>query len=269
MLTSKNELDRDKMKKYHRAKDMINLLILFPGVSPATELIIVESVEDYKDNYEYLKDFYAHRIDSLTTKPVINNFETNGSHQDFIKLIEEIKRVDPEGVLILFSLDTDYSERYERYAGISVGVSVGRGVYISAVGKGFDGREVSKGISTHEGYFIPWMELNRCNISTFKSFQTYLINDEDYQISREERKEFLKTLNITIEEIDKHIPFIYEPIPNFIWEDVIKNILSKLLSMEDELTSLGLLEFAISGHTEEKRFRPWGMFDEGRYVVKK
>lgn len=41
-------------------------------------------------------------------------------------------------------------------AEISVGVDLGQDVIIDAVSKGFDGREVSKSICTHERYFIPW-----------------------------------------------------------------------------------------------------------------
>lgn len=40
--------------------------------------------------------------------------------------------------------------------------------------------------------------------------------------------------------------------------------------MEDELNSVGLNEFAISGHTEGKKFLPWQIFDKSRYeLVKK
>jgi hypothetical protein len=253
----------------NRTKDMINLLTFFSQVSPIKELFIIESVEDYNNNYEELKDIYAHRVDSLVSKPVITAIETNSSHQDFIKLIEQIKSIDLEGVLVMFDLSIGYSERYERYAGISIGVSVGNGVYIDAVGKGYDGREVSKNIMTHERYFIPWMSLNKCNLDNLKSFQTYLINEDDYKKSREERVNFLLTTGAKIEEINKHVPLNYEKVPDFIWEDVIKNILSKLLKMEDELLALGFSEFAISGHTEGKRFMPWGMFDKSRFILSK
>jgi hypothetical protein len=66
------------------------------------------------------------------------------------------------------------------------------------------------------------MALNRCNLDTFKSFQTYLINEDDYKKSREERVGFLLTTGAKIEEINKHVPLNYEKVPDFIWEDVIK-----------------------------------------------
>ena len=55
-----------------------------------------------------------------------------------------MKEKDPFGVLVLFNVTSESSERYERWAGISVGVDLGQDVIIDAVSKGFDGREVSK-----------------------------------------------------------------------------------------------------------------------------
>lgn len=60
-----------------------------------------------------------------------------------------------------------------------------------------------------------------------------------------------------------------EEIPNFIWLDVIKNLPKRLESMEDERHSAGLDEFAISGHTEGRKFLPWQIFDKNRYVLNK
>lgn len=37
--------------------------------------------------------------------------------------------------------------------------------------------------------------------------------------------------------------------------------------MEEELISGNLIEFAISGHTEGKRFLPWQIFDKTRYDI--
>ncbi len=167
--------------------------------------------------------------------------------------------------MVLFDLCHKPSERYERYAGISVGVSLGSGVYIDAVGKGFDGREVSKGLALHEQYFIPWFELRKLSVDTIKNYRTFLINDEKYKESREARCEFLKSIHLKEEDFKTFIPEKYNEIPDFIWLDVIRNVLKKLESMEEELDTVGLNEFGISGHTEGKYWLPWQMFDKKRY----
>ena len=94
-------------------------------------------------------------------------------------------------VLILFDLENEISNRYERYAGISVGVSLGNAIYIDAVGKGFDGREISKGVCVHERYYIPWFEIRGLTIENFHKYNIYTIDQLDYIQTRNERIDYL------------------------------------------------------------------------------
>ena len=267
MLSYKNKEDAKIMEKYHRTRDMINLLKYFPDLSPIMDLTIVKDIDDYMNNKKYCDSFMASRNDTLITKPSMASVETSGTTDGLLEIFKKVKEIDPDGVLVLFNLSHDASKRYERYAGISIGVSVGVGVYIDAVGKGYDGREVSKGLDCHERYFIPWFDVRRCNLSNFKNYRTYLINDDDYEISRKKRIEFLVSVGMSEDEVSKSIPENYSEIPDFIWLDIIKNFLGKLDDMEDEFNAIGMLEFAISGHTEGKHFLPWQMFDKSRYVT--
>ncbi len=265
MLQYNNIENREEMMNYHRTRDMIRLLMYFPELSPVEDLTIVKTYEDYLEHYSELKDLSGERNDTIISKPTMKSIEGTGKNPDIKSIFQKVKELDEDGVLVLFSLNHPPSERYERYAGISVGVSVGKFVYIEAVGKGFDGREVSKGLCVHERYTIPWFELRTCNISNFKKYQVYKISQEDYKKSREDRISFLESLHLPLEEITKEVPIKYQDIPDFIWQDIIQNILKKLPVMEEELLSSNLLEFAISGHTEGKRFLPWQIFDKSRY----
>lgn len=268
MLNINNPEDKIKMMNYHRTRDMINLLTFFPNLSPIRNLTIVESVEDYQNNFEFCKNFSFQRNDTLITKPSMKSIEVADSNPMVVKnTLEKVKKLDKDGVMVLFDLCHEPSERYERYAGISVGVSLGRGIYIDSVGKGFDGREVSKGLSSHERYYIPWFELRTCNIGNFKKYRTYLISDEEYEKSRNARIEFLISLGLNYDLLNKCIPEKYVEIPDFIWLDVIKNLIKKIENMEEELSFARLDEFAISGHTEGKKFLPWQIFDKHRYTL--
>lgn len=267
MLSYNNKDDVLKMMQYHRTRDMINLLKYFPDLSPVRDLTIVSNIEELLDNYEYCKSFACERNDTLITKPSIVSIETSQLDRDLLKLFRNVKEIDVDGVLVLFNLVPKSGPRYDRYAGISVGVSVGNGIYIDAVGKGFDGREVSKGLDCHERYYIPWFDIRKCTIDNFKGYRTYLIRQDDYVLSRKRRISFLISIGIEEKLVLENIPEVYEEIPDFIWTDIIKNLLKKIESMEDELVTDGLIEFAISGHTEGKRFLPWQMFDKSRYVT--
>ncbi len=269
MLNMKNLSDKQKMMKYYRASDMLNLLYFFPQLSPVRDLVIIESKEDYLNNKDFLDNFCQNRVDTLKGRTPISDIENSGKRDCFYNTLIKLKEKDPLGVLILFNTMNKPSERYERWAGISVGVDLGQDVIIDAVSKGFDGREVSKSICVHERYFIPWHDIRKVGVETLKHYQTYQISNADYQITRIERIQFLKSIGLNPNMFSYYIPKNYQKIPDFIWLSVIKNLIKQLEKNEDILASYGFTNFAISGHTEDNQFAPWQMFDKSRYTLVK
>lgn len=261
--------DLEKLKQYYRTSDMINLCLYFPEICPITELVIIEDEEDYIKNYDYIKSLDYMRADSLKGRGVIEGIETSGDKKEFLSLIKKIKEKDQHGVLVLFNVSTPFTERYERTGGIAVGVSIGNGVYIDSVGKGFDGREVSKGIASHERFYIPWYDLRKCNINNFRDYRIYKVDNDTYKETRLERVEYLKSINLDEKVFDKYIPKEYEELPDSVWLSVIKYILIKLEKMDYELKSAGLEEFVISGNVEGPYYSPWQMYDKNRFILKK
>ena len=179
-------------------------------------------------------------------------------------LLRFIKSQDSDSVLVLFNTVNEPSERYARFAGISIGVEVGEFVKIDAVGKGFDGREVSKNMYNHERYDIPWFDLRNINVENFKNYRTYLDNQEEYAKTRDERVKYLETIGYDKKIVNEEVPEEYHEIPDFIWQDIIKNFLKVLEKEEDILVAEKITEFAISGHTEGKKYMPWQLFDKSR-----
>jgi len=264
MLLYKREEDRAKMMNYYRTSDMIKLLKYFPDISPIVDLTVVENEEDYLSNFDYISTLKNNRVDTLKTKVFSLNTDNRGIGEDFLELLKFIKSQDQDAVLVLFNTENEPSERYQRYAGISIGVELGEFVKIDAVGKGFDGREVSKNLYTHERYDIPWFDLRSISIENFKNYRTYIVNDEEYAKTREERTSYLEIIGYDKEIINKEVPEKYEEIPEFIWQDIIKNFLKILEKEDDILASDGVRIFAISGHTEGKKYLPWQLFDKSR-----
>lgn len=70
-----------------------------------------------------------------------------------------------------------------------------------------------------------------------KKYQTFQIDNEEYQNTRNERIEFLKYVGLNAEIFSSYIPKKYQAIPNFIWLSVIKNLLKQLEKNEDILMS--------------------------------
>lgn len=155
MYSLKNDKDIANILKYHRAKDMVNIMTFFPGLSPVDDLAIILDEEDFLKNKEKILHLTSIRNGNPVNELCMKSIPTKEINPDYIEIIREIKKENKNGVLILFHLNVDVTERYERYAGISIGVSLGKKIYIDAVGKGFDGREVLKGISCHESYCFP------------------------------------------------------------------------------------------------------------------
>ena len=196
MLSMNNVNDRQKMMEYYRTSDMLNLLYFFPQISPIKDLTIVENEEDYLKNQKFLNSFSQNRVDTLKGRNPILGIENSGKSNCFYETLIKVKEKDPLGVLVLFNVTGESSERYERWAGISVGVDLGQDVIIDAVSKGFDEREVSKSICIHERYFIPWYDLRKVSIGNFKKISNIQISNADYQMTRNERINFLKSIII-------------------------------------------------------------------------
>lgn len=269
MLNMNNEDDRKKMMNYYRTSDMLNLIYFFPKLSPVENLTIIENINDYYNNLNLVKKLPYNRVDTIKGRPPIIGIENAGLNTDdqFKKTLKKIKEKDAFGVLVLFNINSAPTKRYQRYAGITVSVDLGKDVTIEAVSQGFDGREVSKGICTHERYYIPWFDLRKVNIDNFKKYQTFQINNEDYKATRLERIKFLESIGVEKKDFIKYIPKDYQSIPNFIWLDIITNLLKQLEKNEDFLAAYNLTTFAISGHTEGKHFAPWAIFDKSRYTL--
>ena len=264
MYSLKNEKDIKNILKYHRAKDMINIMKFFPGLSPIDDLAIILDESDYLENKQKISHLTNIRNGNPINEPCMKSIPTKDINPDYIKIIREIKKENNKGALILFHLNVNKTERYERYAGISIGISLGKKIYIDAVGKGFDGREVLKGISCHERYSIPWQDIRKININNFNDYNTYIISQENYIKTREERINYLVSCGIDSKILEQKIPKKYEKIPRFIWLDIITNIIKQLEKEEEFLKESGFLEFNLSGHTEGNRFRPWQMVDDKR-----
>lgn len=267
MLNINNVEDIPLMRQYYRTSDMLNLLEFFPEISPVRNLTIINSEKDFYDNIELVKTLQANRVDSLKTRGLITGVENAGTIDDFPETMRKIKEKDEQGVVVLFDIEGTNSARYARHAGISVGVDLGECVYIDAVGQGFDGREVSKSICTHERYYIPWFDLRKCCIGNFKDYQTFQIDDEAYIKTRLDRVAFLQSIGLNPEYFEKYIPEQYKAIPDQVWLSVIKGILKRLEERQEFLEKVDFTHFAISGHTEDGEFTPWQMFDKSRYTM--
>lgn len=265
MLTLDKQKDFDLMRKYYRASDMLDFWYFFPDASHLERLAICLDEEDYLSNKDYFDSFDSYRVDSPKTDKLITGIESDGAKTDYVSLLKRIKKVNENGVILFFDLKGIPSKRYERLAGISVNVNIDADICIEAVGKGFDGREISKGICVHERYFIPWFEIRSLTIDNFHKYNVYMIDQTDYSKTRNDRINYLLSLGLKKEEFIDYIPIKYEKIKDDIWDNLIKTVISQIEKKEDLLLTYGYKNFSINGNTEGNECYLWQMYNKDRY----
>lgn len=265
MLSIKNDNDIKLMKNYYRASDMIDYWYFFPKSTQLENLAIAFDIEDYLNNKSYLDSFDSYRVDTLKPYSLVSGIESDGGKTDFVALFKKIKEKNENNVILFFDLKGNATKRYQREAGLSISVNLGEDVCIEAVGKGFDGREISKGKCVHERYLIPWFKLREINVENFKDYNIFMIDQESYIKTREERINFLRSLGLDDKDFLSYIPEIYRRIPDFIWSDLIQNVLVYLEDNEDILLKSGYKHFCINGNTEGRECFLIQMYNKDRF----
>ena len=265
MLSLDNKDDISLIKNYHRASDMVDFLFFFPEASKLQRLAICFDEEDYLNNKEYFDSFDSFRIDTPKDHSIIEGIESNGLKTDYIQLFKRIKAKNKYGVILFFDIVGEVYKRFKNDAGISVNVNLYEDVCIEAVGKGFDGREISKGVCVHERFLIPWFELRSLTIDNFYKYRIYKIDDKEYYKTRQNRIEYLISLGENIEEFNSYIPTTYNGMYNEIWEDLIQNLLVNLYKKEEILEKSKFIHFAVGGNAFNKKCYIWQMYNKDRF----
>ena len=265
MLTLDRKQDIDLMKNYHRASDMIDFLFFFPEASYIERLAIALDYNDYLENKDYLDSFDSYRIDSPKEYSIIEGIEGNGMVPNVEELFKKVKLKNKHGVVLFFDLEGKQTKRYKCDAGISVNVNLYEDVCIEAVGKGFDGREISKGICVHERYLIPWFELKFLTLDNFHKYKIYEINQDRYYEARKNRIDYLLSLGEKKEDFIDYIPSVYKDIPDEVWSDLIQTILVGLYKKEDILEKSNFKHFAIGGNVVSNKCFIWQMYNKDRF----
>lgn len=267
MLSLDNEKDINLMKSYYRASDMIDFWCFFKESSKLERLSIALDYNDYLSHKDYFDSFDSFRIDSPKSNKIIEGIESIGNNDfnDIESLFKKIKKKNVDAVLLFFDLVGEPVERYKRKAGISIKVSLYDSVCIEAVGKGFDGREISKGICVHERYLIPWFELPSLTVSSFNKYNIFTISDKDYVKTRNNRINYLLGLGLKQEEFIKYIPSSYKKIEKIIWDNLIKEVITTIYKQADLLSDAGYKDFAIGGNTLGDEPYLWQMYNKDRF----
>ena len=92
MYYSNRKNDIKEILKYHRAKDMINIMKYFPGLSPVDELAVVTSEKDYLENKEVLENLTSIRNGNPITELCMKSIPVKEINPDILEVMQDVKK---------------------------------------------------------------------------------------------------------------------------------------------------------------------------------
>lgn len=272
----KNWLIKEKKPNpmiYGKAKGIILLNKYLPQLYPYKKITIISSI----DEWNQIKDKVPDRIMSRTDTKIgdtknVRISGTSGKKEDIPKELEEIKRQNPDGVLLLLNMKTPVIPRYEEDGGFNVAFNINENVIIELVGKGFDGRELTREKAVHERYVIPWNEVlfirDKYDMLKSKTISKYIVDDKEYKRTREDRIEFLKEMEGDTEAIYSNVPEQYKAIDEEIIRSILNDVIFELCKRKSELLRDGLRTCNIQGNIVDGKVVPIEIFRPERLIAK-
>ena len=271
-----NQYSYDKkniMMTYGKAKGMVLLEKYLPDLNPFKNINIISSIEQWeqvKDNYS---DRVTCRIDTkIGDKRNVRIEGASGKKEDVPDILKNIKSRNPDAVLLLLETQRDVFPRYENQGGFNVLFNLNESVIIELVGKGFDGRELTREKAVHERYVIPWEDAlfirNKMDLQKNKNVEKYLVDGDEYKRTRDERIQFLNSIEKNKDEIEKAVPKTYQQVSDHLIEDILNKIIFNMYQRKRELYEDNLKMFTVMGNIVDGKLEAWEIFRPERLISK-
>ena len=263
-----------KELKYGKAKGLVLLNKYLPKINPFKTVSIIRNEEEWNN----VKNKYPERI-TIRTDTLIGDTKNvridgaAGKKAEVPGIMKEVKRQNPNGVVLLLEVKSKQPQRYENDGGFNIIFNMDESIIIELVGKGFDAREITREKAVHERYVIPWNEIlflkNKKDIMKNELVSKYIVNEEEYKRTRKERMEFLSSIYEISENIEKEVPDKYTKLNDDFIEQILNDIVFELYKKENELKKDGLNHFGVQGNIVNNRPEAWEIFRAERLISNK
>ena len=164
--------------------------------------------------------------------------------------INRVKRSNPNGVVLCIDTEDGTHEKIKTQGAFNVYFQTGKKIYIDYLGKGFDMGAITKGKENHEHGYTK-------------------ISDEDYLESARRRLRHLLNIGYSPDEIRGKIPKTYSPMPMWIKDMLLEEIVMPLYYKEEVLKQEGLKSFGVQGMIITDKLFPIEFNREQRFAEKK
>lgn len=261
------------MMTYGKAKGIVLLKKYLPDLFPFEAVKIVSSVEEWEQIKGKYSDRLSFRTDSKIGDPRNIRIEgASGKKEDVADVFRQVKNQNPDAVILLLETKKPTIPRYENDGGFNVAVALNDSVVIELVGKGFDGRELTRGKAVHERYVIPWNEIifmgSKKDLMKSRDVRKTFISQDEYKRTRQERIDFLKGIESDTDTIYRNIPENYKVHNSSILDSILNDVIFPLYKRKSELPADGLKIFNVQGNIVDGKIVPWEIFRPERLIPK-
>lgn len=265
------KIDPNDIMTYGKAKGIALLKKYLPGLNPFKTIQIVSTNEQWKKIQNQFSDRLTFRTDTKIGDSRNVRIEgASGKKEEVPEVLEQIKRQNPDAVLLLLETETPQIPRYENDGGFNVGFNLNESVVIELVGKGFDGRELTRDKAVHERYVIPWNEIlfmrNKADLMKNRNVEKSMVEPEEYQRTRQERMTFLKSVGCDDRILQESIPENYSQVDSSIIDSILEDVVFAIYKRKGELPKDGLKNFNIQGNIVDGKLVPWEIFRPERLI---
>lgn len=233
--------------RYPKCKGIALVDKYLHDLTPFRKMYVIDTLEDWERvEKEFPINMMSVRCDCPSgfnpKLPHGQTFERNRV-KDYIK---EVKSIDKNAVIILEDMIEGRNERIHSRGGAVIDIEIGNNIKIEYVGQGFDARELCANLASHEAWSILWEKVLILDDFSKLKYRIYKVTPERYWIQRNERIKFLnKAYPNQKEEILKSIPEEYGEIKDWIFRDIVEQIIIPLYIKKEELRRNGLNSFCV------------------------
>lgn len=264
-----------ELEGYGKASGMLLAQKYFPRNFPFCDPCLIKTLADWEAVSERYGKSMIHRIDyplGHSRKNAV--LGTTGFAESVPQLIKQVRAQGPDGAILIWRSRREPIPRYQNLGGFNISFSVGREVYIELVGFGFDGSDLTRGAAVHERYIVPWSAWRKYRQSKHKLYSRVFLRqysreslhiglgrtDGEYLTSWTGRYDMLVgQCHYAPKTVRDILPKIYIPLAGDIIEQLLSQIIDRVVARPVTLWRSGLTEFSVQGNIPYRANVGWSI----------